>query len=97
MLARGPNFGLVTQLLPMLTRKAHHLPTKPVALGQKPECQCVVASLCCFSEVLQETDELRQETASLQAEVEANRENHYIKSLTGLENPTAPGPKRYVS
>ena len=87
----------LVQLLPMLTWKADHLPTKPVALRQKPECQCVVVSPCCFSKVLQEKDELRQETASLQAEVEGNRKNRYsksLKSLTGLENPTASGPKR---
>ena len=32
----------------------------------------------------------------MQAEVEGNRESHYIKSFTGLENPIAPGPKRSV-
>ena len=48
--------------------------------------------LCCFNKELREKDE----TASLQAEVEGNRESHYIKSFTELENPTAPGPKRSI-
>lgn len=55
-----------------------------------------MVSLCCFNKELQEKDELRQETASLQAGVEGNRESHFIKSFTGLENPTAPGPKWYI-